>query len=92
MGTGGAYGQLIKQKLNTNSSTESKLLGVYDLLTQVIWTQYFLKEKGFIIHNNVIYQDNQSAIKLENNGRRLISKRTRHINVRYYFITDSIVK
>ena len=88
MGTGGAYVQYSKQKLNTKSSTDAKLVGVDDVLTQGIWTQYFLKEQGYILHNNVIYQDNQSAIRLENNGRRLISKRTRHIHIRYYFITD----
>ena len=36
-----------------------------------------------MIHNNVIYQDNQSAIILDKNGRRSSSKRTRHINTRY---------
>ena len=45
-----------------------------------------------MIHNNVIYQDNQSAIRLENNGKRSSSKRTRHINISYYFITDRIMK
>ena len=45
-----------------------------------------------MIHYNVIYQDNQSAIILEKNGKRSSSKRTRHINTRYYFITDSIMK
>ena len=45
-----------------------------------------------MIHNNVIYQDNQSAIRLEKNGKRSSSKRTRHINIRYYFITDRIIK
>ena len=45
-----------------------------------------------MIHDNVIYQDNQSAIKLEKNSRRSISKKTRNINIRYYFITDRIVK
>ena len=44
-----------------------------------------------MIHDNVIYQDNQSAIRLENNGRRSSSKRKRHINIRYYFITDRIM-
>ena len=44
-----------------------------------------------MIHDNVIYQDNQSAIRLENNGKQSISKRTRHINIRYYFITDRII-
>ena len=38
MGTGGAYDQSSKQKLNTKSSTEADLIGVYDVLTQVICT------------------------------------------------------
>ena len=38
------------------------------------------------------YQDNQSAILLEKNGRLSSSKRTRHFNIRYFFITDRISK
>ena len=38
MGTGGAYGQYRKQKLNNKSSTEAELVGVDDAPTQVIWT------------------------------------------------------
>ena len=37
-----------------------------------------------------MFQDNQSAILLENNGNKSSSKRTKHINIRYYFITDRI--
>ena len=37
MGTVGAYMQSSKQKLNTNTSTEAELVGVYDVLSQVIW-------------------------------------------------------
>ena len=92
MGTVGAYVQSSKQKMNTNSSTKAGIVGVYDVLTQVIWTQYFLKDQGCNICDNVIYQDNQRAIKLENNDRRSSSKRTRYINIRYYFITDRIMK
>ena len=91
MVTVGAYVQSSKQNLNTKSSTEAELVGVDDVLTQVIWTRYFLKEQGYMIHDNVIYQDNQSAIRLEKNGKRSSSKRTRHINIRYYFITDRIM-
>ena len=87
----GSYVQSSKQKLNTKSSNEANLVGVDDVLTQIIWTRYFLKEQGYIIHYNVIYQDNQRVIKLENNDRRSISKRKSHINIRYYFITDRIV-
>ena len=92
MGTGGTYFQYIKKKLNTKSSTEAKLVGVENILTQVIWTRYFLKDQGYDIHENFIYQDNQSAIKLENNGRWSSINRKRHINIINYFINDSITK
>ena len=58
-----------KQKLNTKSSTEASIFGVDDVLTQAICNQYFLKEQGYKTHDNIICQDNQSAVKLENNGR-----------------------
>ena len=61
-------------------------------MTQVIWTCYFQKKQGYMIHDNVIYQDNQNTIKLEKNDRQSSRKRTWHINIRYYFITDSITK
>ena len=66
---GGAYVQYSFKKLSTNNSTESKLVGVDNVLTQMIWTQYFLKDQGYDIRDNVIYQDNQSNIKLKKNGR-----------------------
>ena len=69
MGKGGAYVQSIKKKLNTKSSTEADLVGVDDVPTWVIWTRYFLNKQGYIIHDNFIYQDNQSNIRLEKNGR-----------------------
>ena len=55
METGGAYVQSSNQKLNTKSSTEAELVGVDDVLTQVIWTRYFLKEQEYMIQDNVIY-------------------------------------
>jgi hypothetical protein len=39
-----------------------------------------------------VHQDNKSAILLERNGKRSSSKRTRAINIRYFFITDQIAK
>ena len=39
-----------------------------------------------------MYQDNKSAILLEKNGKLSSSKRTKHINVRYFFISDRIAK
>ena len=65
MGTGGYYVQYRKHKLNTNISTEADLIRVDDVLIEVIWTRYFLKEQGHTIQDNVIYKDNQSTIRIE---------------------------
>jgi hypothetical protein len=39
-----------------------------------------------------VHQDNQSAMLLENHGRMSSSRRTRHIEIRYFFVTDQIAK
>ena len=92
MGTGTVYNGSTKQKLNVRSSTEAELVGVDDYIAQVLWTNYFLKEQGFTTEDTIIYQDNKSAILLEKNGRASSSKRTKHINARYFFITDRVEK
>ena len=92
LGKGAVYASSIKQKINTKSSTDAEFVGVDDLMPQILWTKLFLTAQGFEVKDNVIYQDNESTIKLENNGRSSSGKRTRHINIRYYFITDRIAK
>ena len=91
MGLGAANAQSSKQKLNTKSSTESEFVAVDDVISQVIWTKYFLEGQNETINNNIIYQDNQSAMKLKKNGMKSTSgKRMRHISIRYFFVTDQI--
>ena len=80
-----------KQKLNTRSSTETELVAVHDRLPDIIWTRYFLKWQGYN-SEMILYQDNMSAMLLEKNGKRSSSKRTKHINIRFYFITDRYEK
>ena len=58
----------------------------------ILWTRYFLEAQGYGVQENIVYQDNLSAILLEKNGKASSSKRTKHINVRYYFVTDRIKK
>ena len=81
-----------KQKLNTRSSTESELVGVDDMMPSILWTRYFLKAQGYHVSDNIIFQDNKSSMLLERNGKASSSKRTKHINVRYFFVTDRISK
>jgi hypothetical protein len=59
-------------------------------MQMVLWTRNFLEAQGYVVHDNVVYQDNQSAILLEKNGRRSSGKQTRHIEIRYFFVTDKI--
>ena len=92
MGTGFPISTSTKQKLNTRSSTESELVGVDDLMPSILWTRNFLEAQGYGVRENIIFQDNRSAILLEKNGRVSSSKRTKHINVRYFFVTDMIKK
>jgi hypothetical protein len=79
-----------KQKLNTRSSTESELVSVDDMMPAICWTRYFLLDQGYQVRENIVYQDNESAILLERNGKASSSKRTKHINIRYYFVSDRI--
>jgi hypothetical protein len=90
LGKGVVYGTSTRQRINTKSSTEAELVGVNDVLPQVLWTRYFLEAQGYKVEDSVVFQDNQSAILLEKNGRASSSKRTRHINIRYFFVTDRV--
>jgi hypothetical protein len=100
LGRGALISGSYKQKINTKSSTESELVGVDDGMPFIMWIRLFyieqfksypndhpMKEIG---QKNIILQDNTSTIQLENNGKRSSGKRTRHINIRYFYITDQI--
>ena len=58
---GAAYSTSKKHKLNTVNSTKAELVSVHDVMPQILWTRYFLEEKGYGIRDNILYQDNQSA-------------------------------
>jgi hypothetical protein len=47
-----------------------------------------MKAQGYDVKDNILFQDNKSSILLENNGKASSSKRTKQINIRYFFITE----
>jgi hypothetical protein len=90
MGRGFPIVSSIKQKLNTQSSTERELVGVDNMMPIVVWSWYFLMAQGYGVTQNLLLQDNRSSMLLERNGKASSGKRTRHINIQYFFITDRI--
>ena len=90
MGQGSPYSASLKQMLVSRSSTESKLIGVHDVLPQILWTSHFLDAQGYGVKRTVLKQDNKSLILLERNGRTSSSKRTKHIQICYFFIKDKV--
>ncbi len=92
MGTGCAVATSTKQKANVRSSTIGELVAVDEMMAQILWTRLFMISQRVKVTNNILYQDNRSATLLEKNGRASSTKRTKHIEIRYYYVADRIAK
>jgi hypothetical protein len=79
-----------KQKLNTKSSTEAETVGASDYLPNTIWIKMFMEAQGYHISSSILEQDNESAIKLAKNGRTSAGPKSRHIDIRYFWLKDRI--
>jgi len=92
LGKGTTYVASSKQKLNTKSSMEAELVAIDDSMAQVLWTRHFLAAQGECVPTMTIYQDNESTILLAENGKASSGKQTKHLDVKYFFVTDKIKK
>jgi len=92
MGKGALMSASKKQKLNSKSSTESELIGVDDVVSQILWGRNFIQSLGYTVEHNILFQDNQSTILLATNGKLSSSSKTKHIKHRYFFIKDKVDK
>ena len=79
-GNGVVHARSGKQKLNVKSSTKCKLVGTSEYCPFNLWLLMFMDDQGHPIYNNVLYQDNQSTIKMQQNGRNLCTGDSRHVN------------
>ena len=57
-----------------------------------MWGEYLIEAQGYTVEHNILYQDNKSTILLAANGRSSSSKRTKHIEHRFFLIKDKIVR
>ena len=74
--------------MNTRSSTEAEVVAADEVVGSMLWTKLFLEAQGYPVKENILYQDNRSAMLLEGNGRRSAGRRSRHLNIRLFFVTD----
>ena len=65
-------------------------MGVSNMLPKVLWCRHFMEAQLCIVEDVIVYRDNQSAILLENNGQKSVGKGTRHVQIKYFFVTDKI--
>ena len=61
-------------------------MGVSEYFPYKIWLMMFIDAQGYGIENNIVYQDNQSTIKMHINGRNSCTGNSRHINVPYFLL------
>jgi hypothetical protein len=85
---GSIYSTSVKPKLVTRISTESEVVGVHDVLPQILWTYNFLQSQGYSINETKLFEDNKSSILLEMNGKQSSSECACHMRIRYFFVQD----
>jgi hypothetical protein len=66
------------------------MIAVDNTISKVLWTKRFIEAQGHVVKANIVYQDNTSAMKLEMNGKSSSGKRTRHFNIKFFYLTDLI--
>ncbi len=52
----------------------------------------FLAFPGSESCEKLIHQDNKLAVLLEDNGKKSSGKRTRHLDIRYFLLSDAIAR
>ena len=87
----GKYGNTIlcksiKQKTVATSSTEAELVCIFDGMDYLIWMRNVLEFLGYKQGTTTIFQDNTSTITMAYMGRGGSGSRTRHIDIKYFYI------
>ena len=88
MGFGALMSMLMRQKINVKSSIEDELVGLDDVLGDILWGKYFLEAQGYHISHKIFHQDNKSTSLLTTNGTW--SKKTKHIKHPLFLVKDKI--
>ena len=80
MGDGAITSLSRKQGMNTRCSTKAEVVATDEIVSPMIWTQLFLEVQGYPIKENILYQDNKSAMLLKTNRCKSAGKCSCHLN------------
>ena len=64
LGKGAIISGSCKHKINGRSSTDNEIISVDDFLGRILHTLYFMRAQGYEISQNILFQDNQSTMRL----------------------------
>jgi hypothetical protein len=87
LGIGAVYVSSKKQKTVSKSSTEAELIALSDSVGVVLGIADFLVELGINVKENIIFQDNTSAILMATSGVAKLDS-LRHIKIRTAQLSD----
>jgi hypothetical protein len=77
-------------KLNTWSSTETKLVIADMYMPEMLWSLHFIEVQGYNVEYVGLYQDNISTQLLIKNGKFLNGNKTKHVKAKLFFIKDRV--
>ena len=90
LGRGPILWKSYKQKSVTKSSCEAEILALSDMVSLAIWMRDMFQHMYSSIAGKItIFEDNQAAIHLINNGMTT-SDRSRHIHIRNNFVNQFV--
>ena len=81
-----------KLGLVTTSSTEIEIVSCRERFPKCTWFRYFRLVQGGDDKEDILFQDNKSAILLQKKYPFSADKGSKHINARYFFVADKVEK
>ena len=90
MGRGGLINQSKKLGVVINSSTETEIVSTGERFPKCTWFRYFRLAQGGDTKEDILMQDNRSAIILQKNYPYSARKGTKHMHARYFFVADKV--
>lgn len=80
-----------KQRTIALSTCEAEFMAIADATKEILWLREMLFELGYNQQESTVLKcDNQASITIANNNAR--NERTKHIDVRYQFVKETIKK